>query len=90
MSRERYLEALRCQSPGVIPHQVWLGHPEFISHATGVDYYAHPLQAALCFHGRFDVDNGGPIHVDDAPLPRPQAGKTGDGGERSDERFNTV
>lgn len=90
MAKERYLKALRCQSPEVIPHQIWLGHPEFISHATGVDYYAHPLQASLRFHELFDVDNGGPTHVDDTPLPRPQAGTTADGGERSDEGFGTV
>jgi len=60
MSQERYMQALRCQGPAVMPHQIWLLHPEFIRHATGVDYYAHPLQAALRFHARFDVDNGGP------------------------------
>jgi hypothetical protein len=90
MSHERYLNALRCQNPAVIPHQLWLLHPEFISHATGVDYYEHPLQAALRFHARFDVDNGGPVHVADTPLPRPKTGKTADGGERSDEGFGTV
>ena len=90
MSRERYLNGLRCQLPDVMPHQIWLPHPKFISHATGVDYYEHPMKAALRFHELFDVDNGGPVHVSDTPLPRPNAGITADGGERSDEGFGTV
>ncbi|MCF7837988.1 MAG: hypothetical protein K9N49_05100 [Candidatus Marinimicrobia bacterium] len=90
MSRERYLQALRCQAPPVIPHQIWLQHPQFITDATGIDYYDHPREAARRFHARFDVDNGGPVHVEDKPLPRPATGKTADGGERSDEGFGTV
>jgi hypothetical protein len=90
MSTQRYLKALRCQAPATMPHQVWLIHPEFVSHATGLDYYAHPLKAAQRFHKRFDVDNGGPVHVDDTPLPRPGAGATADGGARSEEGFGTV
>ena len=90
MSRERYMRALRCQGPSVLPHQLWLPHPEFISHATGMDYYEHPLEASLRFHARFDLDNGGPVHVEDKPLPRPKAGRTADGGQRSDEGFGTV
>lgn len=69
---------------------MWLLHPEFISHASGVDYYGQPLTASLRFHERFDVDNGGPVHVDDAPLPRPAVGATGDGGETTNEGFGTV
>ncbi|MDD5705907.1 MAG: uroporphyrinogen decarboxylase family protein [Kiritimatiellae bacterium] len=90
MSRERYLKALRRQNPEVLPHQIWLPHPEFISDATGVDYHDHPLQASLRFHARYDVDNGGPCHVEDTPLPRPRAGATADGGVRSEEGFGTV
>jgi hypothetical protein len=90
MSRKRYLSGLRCKSPDEIPHQIWLGHPEFISHATGIDYYEHPMKASICFHGLFDVDNGGPGHLEDTPLPRPKSGATADGGERSEEGFGTV
>lgn len=84
------MQALRCQGPSVIPHQLNLSHPDFISDATSLDYYQHPLQVALRFHARFDVDNGGPVHVTDTPLARPQAGKTTDGGNRSEEAFGTV
>lgn len=90
MSRERYLQALRCQGPAVIPHQIFLAHPEFVADATGVDPYDHPKEVGLRFHARFDVDNGGPGAVDDTPSPRPKAGKTADGGERSGEGFGTV
>ena len=90
MSSERYIKALHCRSPAVIPHQIWLQHPAFISHATGVDYYEHPRQATLRFHELFDVDVGGPCHVDDTPLPRPEVGATADGGRRSEEGFGTV
>jgi hypothetical protein len=71
MSRERYLAALSCESPTVIPHQVWLLHPEFITDATGIDYFSKPKSASLRFHELFDVDNGGPVHTDNSPLPRP-------------------
>lgn len=90
MARDRYLKALRCQRPETIPHQLWLPHPEFISHSTGVDYYRQPMTASLRFHERFDVDNGGPVHTDDTPLPRPCEGKTDDGGETTGEGFGTV
>jgi hypothetical protein len=88
--RDRYMQALRCEGPKVIPHQVWLLHPEFISDATGVDYYEQPLTASLKFHERYDVDVGGPVHVSNTPLPRPNVGKTEDGGEVRDEGFSTV
>lgn len=74
----------------MVPHQLSLGHPAFISDAAGVDYYDHPREASLRFHARFDVDNGGPAHLDDTPLPRPEVGTTADGGERRDEGFGTV
>lgn len=90
MSRERYIQALNCQGPGTIPQQLLMNHPEFISDATGVDYYDEPMTASLRFHERFDVDNGGPIHVENTPLPRPRAGQTEDGGERTNEGFRTV
>ena len=89
MSRQRYLSSLCCGNPQVIAHQVWLLHPEFISDATGVNYYEQPMTASVLFHQRFDVDNGGPVHTDNTPLPRPEA-ETGDGGQRSGEGFNTV
>jgi uroporphyrinogen decarboxylase-like protein len=90
MSRTRYLQALHCQAPSVIPHQISLPHPEFISNATGVDYHEQPMTASVRFHQRFDVDNGGPTHVDDTPLPRPTAGQSDDGGRQTDEAFHTV
>ena len=89
MSKQRYMQALRCESPEVIPHQIWLNHPEFILDATGIDYYQKPLAASLRFHERFDVDNGAPVAVEDIPIPRPKAGSTEDGGKITEEGFNT-
>ena len=90
MSKKRYMQALRCQSPEVIPHQIWLNHPEFIKDATGIDYYDYPGKASLRFHELFDVDNGGPGHIDDTPLKRPAAKKLQNGGEVTEEGFSTV
>ena len=90
MSTKRYMQALRCEKPDVIPHQVWLLHPEFIKDATGIDYYERPLDASVRFHELFDVDNGGPTALSNDPLPRPGVGKTKDGGEVRDEGFSTV
>ena len=90
MSTKRYTQALKCENPDVIPHQIWLNHPEFILDATGIDYYNKPLTASLCFHERFDVDNGGPVAVEDNPVPRPETVATGDSGEMTDEGFNTI
>ncbi|MHB9070984.1 MAG: uroporphyrinogen decarboxylase family protein [Sedimentisphaerales bacterium] len=90
MCRERYLKALRCQNPDVIPHQIWLKHPEFIFEATGFNYDENPLLASLSFHRLFDVDNGGPVAVKDTPLPRCKAGSAEDGGQTTEEGFNTT
>ena len=43
MSTKRYMRALRCEGPDVIPHQLWLIHPEFLKDATGIDYYERPI-----------------------------------------------
>jgi len=88
--RRRYLQALRCKSPEVIPHQVWLNHPEFISDCTGIDYYDKPGSASKRFHEIWDIDNGGPMYLDDTPRERPKAEKKIDGGVTTDEGFNTV
>ena len=88
--RTHYIQALKCEKPNVIPHQVWLLHPEFVSDVTGVDCYQKPLTAALRFHKRFDVDNGGPFAIDDTPLPRPEIGSTQNGGQVSGEGFGTI
>jgi len=90
MSKTRYIQALTCRKPTVIPHQVWLHHPKFISHATGVNYFEHPREATFRFHARYDIDNGGPLHLSEKPIEPPPAGKTAAGGERSGEGFNTV
>jgi uroporphyrinogen decarboxylase-like protein len=91
MARDRYLQALRCQGPSVIPHQLSLSHSDFISDAAGVDYFVEPMTASIRFHERFDVDNGGPTHTSDAPLERPAAAQTrDDGGTQTDEAFHTV
>lgn len=90
MPRKRYISALRCEDPQVIPHQIWLIHPEFISDATGIDYYEEPMTASVRFHKRFDVDNGGPVHVSNNPLQRQDTGETEIGGQRTDEGFGTV
>jgi hypothetical protein len=90
MSAKRYFQALRHENPGEIPHQVWLDHPEFIRHATGVDFYDQPMTASQRFHERFDIDCGGPTFVEDHPLPRPEKNIRADGGVSGTEAFNTT
>ena len=87
MSRERLLQALNLQNPDIIPHWVWLQHPEFISDATGVDYRQKPLTATIHFHKRFDVDWGGPTDLNDNPGIEHEADASG---EKTDEGFGTV
>ena len=66
-------------------------HPEFISDASGVDYYQEPMTASVRFHERFEVENGGPVHIDNTPLKKPDISDTNGGGKRSDEEgFKTV
>jgi len=87
----RYMQALRCENPDVIPLQISGAiNPEFITDCTGIDYYENPGSASKRFHEIWDVDNGGPTHLDDTPLERPKAERTEDGGTTTDEGFNTV
>lgn len=88
--KSRYVKALKCEMPDILPHQMWLNHPEFISDCTGIDYYERPADASRRFHEIWDVDNGGPGCVDNTPLKRPESGKKKDGGTTTDEGFNTV
>lgn len=90
MSKNRYMQALNCQWHEVVPHQLWLHHPDFIKDATGVDYYDRPKTASVRFHQRFDVDNGGPVDIDDTPKERPVVGENKEGGQTREEGFSTV
>jgi len=74
----------------VIPHQLWLNHPEFITDCTNIDYLKKPADASMRFHEIWDVDNGGPIHLVNSPLKLPSSEKRSDGGKITDEGFNTV
>jgi hypothetical protein len=68
---QRIVDALYLRMPDKIPLWLYIDHAEFITDASGIDYYEHPMQASKKLIEMYDIDIGlGPLS--DEPIPRPE------------------